>query len=76
MLLHHDEDDLMDADIDKLKACLEKLKAEQAKCFLLFFFEELSYAQITEQTGYLLKKVKSYIQNAKRNLKICIEKSG
>ena len=39
-----------------------------------FFFEEMSYADIAEATGWHLKSVKSYIQNGKRNLKICIEK--
>ena len=29
---------------------------------------------IAEATGWHLKSVKSYIQNGKRNLKICIEK--
>ena len=34
----------------------------------------MSYADIAEATGWHLKSVKSYIQNGKRNLKICIEK--
>ena len=38
-----------------------------------FFMEEMSYADIVEQTGFTLNNVKSYIQNGKRNLKICIK---
>ena len=38
-----------------------------------FFLEEMSYADIVEQTGFTLNNVKSYIQNGKRNLKICIK---
>ena len=73
--LHPIEEDLLNEDIDKLKRCMEKLKTEQARCVRFFYFDEMSYRQIAEETGFLLKKVKSYIQNAKRNLKICIETS-
>ena len=38
-----------------------------------FFMEEMSYADIAEQAGLTLNHVKSYIQNGKRNLKICIK---
>ena len=36
--------------------------------------EEQLNADIVEQTGFTLNNVKSYIQNGKRNLKICIKK--
>lgn len=57
-----------------LKHCMEKLPEPQQRCILSFFMEEMSYADIMEQTGYQLKSVKSYIQNGKRNLRSCIEK--
>ena len=57
-----------------LKRCLEKLPEHQRTAILCFFMEELSYAEIVEKTGYSLNNVKSYIQNGKRNLKICIDK--
>ena len=56
-----------------LENCIEKLKEEQKKSIQLFYLKQLCYNEIVEQTGYALKKVKSYIQNGKRNLKICIE---
>ncbi|MDA3820923.1 MAG: hypothetical protein PF590_10745 [Candidatus Delongbacteria bacterium] len=34
----------------------------------------LTYAEIEKETGYSLKKVKSHLQNGKRNLKIKLEK--
>ena len=40
----------------------------------LFYLEKKSYQDITEQTGYSLLKVKSHIQNGKRNLKIMLER--
>ena len=70
---------LSDVEDDKekenaLKDCLEALPDEQRQCIVRFFFEEFSYADIVEKTGFELGKVKSYIQNGKRNLKICILK--
>lgn len=56
-----------------LNKCLEKLPAPQLASVRKFYFEEMSYAEIVEATGFSLKAVKSYIQNGKRNLKICIE---
>lgn len=63
-----------DARTKALKHCMEKLPEPQQRCILSFFMEEMSYADIMEQTGYQLKSVKSYIQNGKRNLRSCIEK--
>ena len=57
----------------KLNQCLEKLPEVQRNSINKFFMEEMSYADIVEATGYQMKSVKSYIQNGKRNLKICIE---
>ena len=57
-----------------LEYCMGTLPEEQQKSIHLFFMEEQSYADIVEITGYALSKVKSYIQNGKRNLKSCIIK--
>ena len=53
---------------------IDELPEPQRISIRHFFFEEMSYADIAEATGWHLKSVKSYIQNGKRNLKICIEK--
>lgn len=60
---------------DALNRCIEKLPTPQRTSIEKFFFEEKSYADIVDETGFNLKSVKSYIQNGKRNLKICIEKN-
>jgi len=70
---------LIDVEDDKAKEealnyCLTTLPEEQRQCVVHFFFDDFSYADIVEKTGYVLNKVKSYIQNGKRNLKICILK--
>lgn len=56
-----------------LNRCIEKLPEPQRISVSKFFFEDKSYADIMDETGFHLKSVKSYIQNGKRNLKICIE---
>ncbi|MFV0539399.1 MAG: RNA polymerase sigma factor [Dysgonomonas sp.] len=58
-----------------LSQCLEKLPEPQRISVEKFFYEDKSYAEIVDETGFHLKSVKSYIQNGKRNLKICIEKN-
>lgn len=59
---------------DFLAQSLKDLNPEQQQCVTLFYLEKKSYQQISEQTGYTLLQVKSYIQNGKRNLKNLIEK--
>lgn len=59
---------------DALAYCLDTLSEEQRLSINYFFYEEKSYADIVDLTGFALSKVKSYIQNGKRNLKSCIMK--
>ena len=49
---------------------VQQLKPAQRECITLFYFQQLSYKEIEQQTAYNLKQVKSNIQNGKRNLKI------
>lgn len=58
-----------------LNKCIEQLPEPQRISVCKFFLEDKSYSDIVDETGYHLKSVKSYIQNGKRNLKICIEKN-
>lgn len=53
----------------ELKAALAQLKPEQTVCIKLFYFENKTYKEIADDTGFTEKQVKSYIQNGKRNLK-------
>ncbi len=62
--------------LGKLERCINQLGSEQHQCVRLFYLERKCYREITESTGFDLKKVKSYIQNGKRNLKICMERNG
>ena len=55
--------------LEQMHECLGGLDEEQQTCVKMFYLEKKTYSQITEQTGYDFKQVKSYIQNGKRNLK-------
>ena len=71
--LHPIDEELNESLKNALAHCIEKLKAEQKSCIQLFYFENKCYREIAERLYMEEKKVKSYIQNGKRNLKICIE---
>nr|NQU89405.1 sigma-70 family RNA polymerase sigma factor [Bacteroidota bacterium] len=58
---------------DELNDCIEKLKDEQKQCIRLFYFENKCYREISDMLRVEEKRVKSHIQNGKRNLKICME---
>ena len=57
----------------KMEACLETLPNEQKESVRLFYLESKCYNEIAEITGFEWNKVRSYIQNGKRNLKICMD---
>ena len=61
---------------DSLRECVESLPEKQRISVKYFFFDELSYKEVEERTGFSLKMVKSFIQNGKRNLKLCLERKG
>lgn len=66
--------DANEADTDKkLQECIERLVTEQKKCIEMFYFENKCYREIADLLTMDEKKVKSYLQNGKRNLKICME---
>ena len=59
--------------LDKLGTCIEKLTEEQKNTIRLFYLENKCYNEITTLTGYDWNKVRSLVQNGRRNLKICME---
>ena len=64
------------ADNKSLEKCLHELPQHQRRSVEMFYFEEKSYKEIAEITAEEVGKVRSYIQNGRRNLKICLEKAG
>jgi RNA polymerase sigma-70 factor (ECF subfamily) len=59
-----------------LARCMEKLPERQKEAIEMFFVEKQSYADIADATLGEVKGVKSYIQNGKRNLRLCLERQG
>lgn len=59
--------------LDLLEHALKELNKEQQQCVTLFYLHKKSYQEVSEETGYNMLQVKSFIQNGKRNLKILIE---
>ncbi len=70
----HPEENNREAAMSALAGCMEKLPVKQKESIRLFYFDEKCYKEIVDITGFTLNDVKSYIQNGKRNLKICLEK--
>jgi RNA polymerase sigma factor (sigma-70 family) len=59
--------------LDQMSECLKGLVHEQQRCVELFYLQNKSYNEIVNITGFDWKSVRSYIQNGRRNLKICME---
>ncbi len=60
---------------EKLEYCLTILSEDQRRAVQLFYLEGKCYNEIVELMGQEWKQVRSFIQNGRRNLKICMEKS-
>jgi RNA polymerase sigma-70 factor (ECF subfamily) len=71
-------DDMLEKEneLKKLELCIEKLPVEQKRSIRLFYLENKCYNEIVDATGFEWSKVRSLIQNGRRNLKICMEKNG
>ncbi|GAB1462642.1 sigma-70 family RNA polymerase sigma factor [Pedobacter sp.] len=74
--VHLDIDNTKETQLTIMEKCMETLSEEQRKSVDLFYLQEKCYKEVADITGYDMLKVKSYIQNGKRNLKICIEKNS
>ena len=61
--------------LKKLDYCLGTLTDDQKKAVSLFYLEGKCYNEIAEITGQDWNQVRSFIQNGRRNLKLCMERS-
>jgi RNA polymerase sigma-70 factor, ECF subfamily len=75
-LLHLENEPEMEENLTKLEKCIEELGHEQQRCVKLFYIQEKCYKDVAAETGFDLGQVKSFIQNGKRNLKLCMERNG
>ena len=72
----HPEDNNKEEALRALERCMDKLNPAQKQSVDLFYIKEKCYKEVADITGFSLNDVKSYIQNGKRNLKICLERSS
>ncbi|MFB6340799.1 RNA polymerase sigma factor [Saccharicrinis sp. FJH62] len=70
---HINKDDFEKNKEGQLYKCIENLKEFQKDSITLFYFKEKCYKEIADILNTSIKKVKSYLQNGKRNLKRCLE---
>jgi len=62
--------------LNNMESCIEQLPADQKQAIQLFYLKEKCYKEIAETTHTDVNKVRSFIQNGRRNLKICMEKQA
>ena len=74
--VHLNLEDDTEEKLSIMAKCIDDLPSEQKVSINLFYMEQKCYKEVADMTGFDLNKVKSYIQNGKRNLKICIEKNS
>lgn len=74
-MLHLDDEAMeKEATFQRMQQCLETLVQEQKQSVELFYLQNKCYNEIAAITGYDWNKVRSYIQNGRRNLKLCMDK--
>ena len=77
VLLHQEDNkEDLEAKLIAMEKALAGLNQKQQECIRLFYLNQLSYEQVSLQTGYELNEVKSAIQNGKRNIKINLSENG
>jgi RNA polymerase sigma factor (sigma-70 family) len=65
-----------DRQLELMKESMDELNGDQKQCVTLFYLEKRSYQEISSATGHSIMKVKSHIQNGKRNLKIIMDRKS
>lgn len=81
-LMQNTEFEHLDAVLEKekdfklLEKCMEQLNLEQHKVITMFYLQQKCYNDIADITGIEWNKVRSLIQNGRRNLKNCMQQNG
>ena len=71
--LHPDGVFEKEKNLNQLTKCIDSLSLDQRQSVQLFYLQEKSYKEIADLTHSDWNKVRSLIQNARRNLKNCME---
>ena len=65
-----------ESQLSALQSCIDELSEEQKQSVELFYLQNKCYKEIAIITQMPENKIKSYIQNGRRNLKICMDKKS
>ena len=71
--LHLKEKIQQEEQFERLSKCIETLATDQKTVIELFYLQNKCYKEIETATGMEWNKVRSNIQNGRRNLKICMQ---
>ncbi len=71
---YREQDHEREEKLQSLESCLEKLPEDQKIAVKMFYLEEKTYKEIAEIMQIDSEKVRSFIQNGRRNLKNCMGK--
>ena len=74
-VMHQDDVNEKEWQLQQMTNCIETLVADQKRAIDLFYLQEKCYNEIADITGLDWNKVRSLIQNGRRNLKICMDKA-
>jgi len=73
---HLEEEHLeKEANYTRMEHCISKLPEEQRQTIELFYLQSKCYNDIVSLTGIEWNKIRSHIQNGRRNLKKCMEEA-
>lgn len=70
---HPIDGDEQEETLSKLEECVKGLNELQAACIKAFYYEKKSYEEIAKLLKIDWNKIRSNIQNGRRNLKNCME---
>lgn len=72
--VHLDDVHQKEENFQHMEYCLMRLEPQQRQVIEMFYKLDKCYREISDETGLEPGKVRSYLQNGRRNLRICMEK--
>ncbi len=73
---NYDRDAVDKPEFKYIQEALCQLTNEQKECVTMFYYNDMSYSEIADETGFSVKSVKSYLQNGKIKLKKIMEEQN
>lgn len=74
--IHLDDEMEKEENFKQMQYCMGQLIQQQRQVIELFYLQKKCYKEISEITEIEINRVRSFIQNGRRNLKICMEKKS